>query len=662
MNPSEKDIDQYDHDHLKAMINEANHDYYVLDDPKLTDEEYDRLFRTLQEMERSIPDLITSDSPTQRVGAPPSDRFETEPHLTPMLSLDNAFDQTSLESFVRNTRQMLGDTTCLYTCEPKYDGLAVSLIYERGHLVRALTRGDGRNGEDVTVNVRTIHTVPLSLQSSDDQPIPDVMEVRGEVVMAHQDFFRLNDWARANGKKPYANPRNAAAGSLRLLDSRIVAKRRLTFIPYQTTSDLTGRHLDDIVALGRMGFTIDPGQLELANDLDMIVKHAETLLDKRNSLPFDIDGMVIKVNDTSLQKELGYLSRTPRWAIAYKFPAEEMTTGIIGVDFQVGRTGAITPVARLMPVIVGGVTVSSATLHNADEIKRLGVMIGDEVVVRRAGDVVPQVVRVSKSHNGTPIEFPTECPVCQSPTLRIEGESVTRCTGGFSCLAQRKERLKHFVSRKGMDIDGFGDQIVSMLVERQLVVSPDQFFGLDMEALMSLPGMGYKSAQNLIEALDKTKRPPLRNFIFALGIPECGEGTARRLAEHYGSWEKIEAATYDELLEIQDIGPIVAKNFVEGIAQLDAQEILTSLEEHGVVPLFGPTQEVLSEKHKGQNWVITGSFPGKNRDDMAAYLRSHGATVSGGVTSKTTHLLAGENAGSKLAKARRLGVTIVREF
>lgn len=646
---------------LKNDITQANYDYYVKDEPKLTDSQYDALFQRLQAIESEHPEWVTPDSPSQRVGAPPSDRFDTVAHDTPMLSLDNAFDQASLETFVRNTQAMLGNTKCTYSCEPKYDGLAVSLIYENGQLVRALTRGDGRQGEDVTANVKTIHTVPLALQPSEEFLLPKRFEVRGEVVMAHRDFTRLNDWARLNGKKPYANPRNAAAGSLRLLDSRITAKRRLTFIPYQSTHSFTGRHFADLGILSKLGFNIDAHMVEHGDTIETIVGHAEALLRQRNDLPFDIDGMVIKVDDITLQKELGFLSRTPRWAIAYKFPAEEMVTTITGVDFQVGRTGAITPVARLLPVVVGGVTVSNATLHNADEIKRLGVVIGDEVVVRRAGDVVPQIVRVSKSHNGTPIDFPTECPVCGSETQRKEGEAVTRCMGGFKCLAQRKARLTHFVSRKGFDIDGFGEQIISELVDRGIVERPNQLFGLDRleRELHNLPNMGEKSVSNLIHAVRRSMQPSLRQFIFSLGIEDCGEGTARRLAERFKDWDTIHNATYDELLEVDDIGPIVARSIRDWLENEDNDRILTAMFMLGVDPQDEVSVHPTSNEHEGEVWVITGKFPGQNREDIAAKLRAKGATVSSGVTSKTTHLLAGEDAGSKLAKARKLGVVIV---
>lgn len=656
MNPMDKEIEQYDHDQLKAVIEQANHDYYILDNPTLTDGEYDKLFRTLVKMEEDNPTLDISDSPTQRVGVKLDGSFEAVVHPTAMLSLDNSFDQSDLEKFDRKVREKTNNDAVVYCCEPKFDGLAVSLVYHDGTLVTAATRGDGETGEDVTANIKTIHSIPLRLLGD----LPGITEIRGEVVMKHKDFLRYNQYAVENGLKPFANPRNAAAGSLRQLDSKKTAQRRLSFIPYGLNRDglSIGSQSEALSLINQWGFPIF-GWHNKRIGIASAMKFCEEVLEERDKIDFDIDGVVIKVDDFNTQQQLGFIARSPRWATAYKFPAQEAVTVMEGVDFQVGRTGAITPVARLAPVSVGGVTVSNATLHNADEINRLGVRIGDEVVVRRAGDVVPQIVRVSIAHQGPEINFPTECPVCHSETLRIEGEAVTRCMGGFSCLAQRKERLKHFVSRKGMDIDGFGDRLVAQLVERQLVASPDMFFALDKDTLTSLPGIEYKSADNLIAALEKAKRPRLRNFIFALGIPECGEGTARRLAEHYRTWEKVEAASYEELLDIRDIGPIVAKSFVEGIAQLDAQEILVRFEEYGVIPLNEVAQEVLSDMRKGEVWVVTGSFPGRTREELEAALRKEGASVSKNVSSKTTHLLAGDNAGSKLEKAKELGVEIV---
>ncbi len=662
MDPMQKDLEQYDHDHLKAAIEEANHDYYILDEPKLTDEEYDRLFQTLLKMERENPRLLTKDSPTQRVGAKLDGAFAQITHPTPMLSLDNVFDYDSLEKFDAKVKKELGKSTVQYCCEPKFDGLAVSLVYQDGVLVSAATRGDGTTGEDVTANVKTIHSVPLRLSMA----LYGTTEVRGEVVMRHKDFLQYNQYAVENGLKPFANPRNAAAGSLRQLDPKKTAQRRLSFIPYGLQVDEGKGYVDELGLISQsfslsqlttLGFPIQ-GDYKRCSSIEEVKAFCQDILEKRDSMAYDIDGVVIKVDDFTLQKKLGFLSRTPRWATAYKFPAQEVVTTLEAVDFQVGRTGAVTPVARLTPVSCGGVTVSNATLHNADEIQRLGVRIGDEVVIRRAGDVVPQVVRVSTSHNGPQIHMPTECPVCSSPVIKVDDQAVSRCMGGFSCLAQRTERLKHFVSRKGMDIDGFGDRLVSTLVERQLVVSPDQFFGLEKDVLMTLPGMGYKSAENLIEALEKAKRPKLANFIFALGIPECGEGTARRLSEHFQTWEKIYLATYEELLEVKDIGPIVASSFVKGREEMDAQEIFDGFEEQGVVPINNVPGAV-GNRHKGQTWVVTGSFPGKTREDIEESLRQEGATVTKSISKKVTHLLAGDNAGSKLAKAKELGVEVV---
>lgn len=662
MDPMQKDVEQYDHDHLKAVIEEANHDYYIRDDPKLTDAEYDQLFQTLLKMEQANPHLITSDSPTQRVGAKLDGAFGQIEHPTPMLSLDNVFDYESLEKFDLKARKELGQDTVRYCCEPKFDGLAVSLVYRDGVLVTAATRGDGAIGEDVTANIKTIHSIPLKLSLT----LHGITEVRGEVVMRHKDFLHYNQYAVENGLKPFANPRNAAAGSLRQLDPRKTAQRRLSFIPYGLQVSEAAGHseelsllsqFDALEQLARLGFPLQ-GDYRRCLGIKEVETFCQEILEKRESMAYDIDGVVIKVDDMTSQKKLGFLSRTPRWATAYKFPAQEVTTTLEAVDFQVGRTGAVTPVARLTPVSCGGVIVSNATLHNADEIQRLGVRIGDEVVIRRAGDVVPQVVRVSRSNDGVHIQMPDRCPVCSSPVVKVEGQAVSRCMGGFSCLAQRTERLKHFVSRKGMDIDGFGDRIVSTLVERQLVVSPDQFFALDKETLSTLPGMGHKSVENLIDALEKAKRPKLANFIFALGIPECGEGTARRLSEHFQTWENVYLASYEDLLAVKDIGPIVASSFVEGREEMDKQEIFDAFLEHGVVPINN-VQTPAGDLRKGQTWVVTGSFPGMTREELEESLRQEGATVSKSVSSKTTHLLAGDNAGSKLDKAKQLGVSIV---
>lgn len=657
MGPSDKDIEQLTYEQLKQAIQKANHDYYVKNFPVLTDHEYDTLFQKLLQMETDNPELVSADSPSQRVGAPPSPNFPNVKHRTPLLSLDNVFDSESLLGFLTRVEKELPEHTVEYCCEPKYDGLAVSLTYLKGILHTAVTRGDGQVGEDVTNNVRTIHTVPLSIP----EDCPEILEVRGEVVMLNRDFNRLNEYARSQGHKPYANPRNAAAGSLRLLDSRVTARRRLTFIPYQTTQTLADTHLGNLERLKEMGFQIPMEGVTLNTTPESVTRSVEALGELRDSLEFDIDGVVVKVNNLRQQQQLGFLSRTPRWAMAYKYPAQEMVTTLETVDFQVGRTGVVTPVARLTPTSVGGVVVSNATLHNADEIERLGVRKGDKVVIRRAGDVIPQVVRVSQANNGDAIEFPTQCPVCQSPVKRIEGLAITACQGGYDCLAQRTERLIHFVSRIGFDIDGFGDRLISLLVEKDMVRTPDDLFKLTKATLMSLPGYSTKVADKLMAALETSKHVELPKFIVSLGIPECGVGTARRLTEHFHTWENICNASYEDLLAVADIGPIVATSIREWLENPQNQETITAFQRMGIKPQ-AHANEQQSDRFAGETWVVTGTFQGTSREDLVKYLRANGATVASGVTSKTTHLLAGHNAGSKLAKAKKLKLKIVSEL
>lgn len=647
-------IKQYDHDQLKVVIEQANRDYYILDNPTLTDGEYDSLFQQLLDLEQENPELTTPDSPTQRVGAPPASGFQTRQHQTSMLSLSNVFDLESLQHFVKQTKDELGDSDVDFCCEPKYDGVALVLTYEQGKLVTALTRGDGQTGEDVTANARTIQTIPLALTGN----YPETLEVRGEVVLSHKQYERYNAWARTTGKKPFSNPRNAAAGSLRLLDSRLTAKRNPTFIPYQTNYQGHLKHSENLKHLAQLGFHLDSNGTSLVTDPTTLQHTLEGWLARRDSLPFDIDGVVVKVDNLASQKQLGFLSRTPRWATAYKFPAQEVTTTLETVEYQVGRTGAITPVAHLTPVEVGGVVVSRATLHNEDEINRLGVRLGDTVVVRRAGDVVPQIVSSRGGGVHTP-QLPKQCPVCHSDTVRLPGEAVTRCLGGFSCATQRKERLKHFVCRGGFDIDGFGDKIVEGLTDAEIVTTPDEFFTLTEEKLQVLPGLGKKSIANLLEAVAQAKVVTLPHFIFALGIQNCGQGTARRLSERFLSWEAIVSASYEDLLAVEDIGPIVATSIYTWLRQPESVQVLEGLRAVGVHPTpLDPPKKPTGDL-VGQVWVITGTFVDTNRETLANELRVRGATVNSGVTGKTTHLLAGENAGSKLAKAKALGVEIV---
>lgn len=643
---------------IKELVKKANIDYYIHDSPTMTDSEYDNLFKELLAIEKDHPELIDIDSPSRTVGAPPSTSFKTVDHKTPMLSLDNVFDEDELRKFINKVSKELGENSILFTCEPKYDGLAVSLIYLNGVFTTALTRGDGLSGEDVTSNVRTIQSVPMVLNK--DVVVPEYFEVRGEVVIEKQDFIKLNDYARANGQKVFANPRNAAAGSLRLLDSRTTAKRNLTFIPYQTTYSLTTSHKLDMYALEQLGFlTTKTIEVVESTGGDVVMEVIKSFQEKRDNLPFDIDGVVIKVDSIKQQEKLGVLTRVPKWAIAYKFPAQEVITRLEGVDFQVGRTGSITPVARLIPVSCGGVMVSNATLHNADEIVRLGVKIGDDVVIRRAGDVIPQIVRVHKTNNGETIIFPNTCPVCNSEAKRIDGEVVIRCMGGFTCIAQRKERLKHFVSRKGFDIEGFGEQIISDLVDLDIIKWPNQLFLLTADKLYRLPKMGKKSIENLLSSLERSKSVKLTNFIFSLGIPECGEGTARRLAEHFGTWDKIYNADYEDLLKVPDVGPVVAKSIRDWLSQYENEKMLIALFMLGISPQNHVQHKTTNALLVGQTWVVTGSFPGKSREEIEASLREKGAKVTKSISRNVTHLFAGDNAGSKLAKAKDLGIKIV---
>lgn len=641
-------------ENLKREIQQANIDYYIHDNPKLTDKAYDELFQELLKIETAHPELLTPDSPTQRVGAKLDGAFGQIQHKTPMLSLDNVFEQDGIEKFDRRVREVVGDKEVTYCCECKFDGLAVSLVYQDSVLVSAATRGDGATGENVTANVKTIHSIPLKL----NHYLPGTTEVRGEVVMKHKDFLRYNQYAVENGLKPFANPRNAAAGSLRQLDPRKTAQRRLSFIPYGLNRDdlaITGQ-AEALSLINSWGFPI-LGWLSKRTGIANVVKFCQEVLAGRDDLVFDIDGVVIKVNDFNRQQQLGFIARSPRWATAFKFPAQEDVTTLEGIDFQVGRTGAITPVARLSPVNLAGVVVSNATLHNADEIERLGVRIGDQVVVRRAGDVIPQVVRVASSKGGDPIVFPTHCPECNSPILINEKEVVRRCSGGLVCPAQRKASLKHFVSRKGFDIDGLGDKLIDLLVAFNLIRTPVDIFTLDKAKLLTLPRMADKSADNILASIEKAKATTLPRLWFSLGILNAGEGTARRLTDHFKTWEAIRDANREALLEVGDIGPIVADSICLWKSQPENLAIVEGLFQQGVT--LDKVGGVVGDERKGQTWVVTGSFPGKNREELKETLRQQGATVSDSVSRKTTHLLAGDNAGSKLDKAKALGVEIV---
>ena len=689
------------HAQLVQLINEHNYHYYVLDDPILPDADYDQLFRQLVDIESAIPELLTDDSPSRRVGAAPLARFESIEHKLPMLSLDNAFNAEELRAFDQRLKDRLRedtdsvDTVIDYVCEPKLDGVAVSITYENGVLVSAATRGDGASGENITENVRTINTVPLKLRGSG---YPAVLEVRGEIYISSADFEQLNATAAAKDEKPFVNPRNAAAGSLRQLDPKITAQRPLTmcvystgFIDYQTSprvaknklanSHIADSHYKTIQQLAEWGFFTNT-EVKRLDNIDQAIEYCSVLAAKRPTLSYEIDGIVFKVDSFLLQAELGFVSRAPRWAIAYKFPAEEAITKLNSVDWQVGRTGALTPVAKLEPVFVGGVTVSNATLHNVDEIQRLDVRIGDTVVVRRAGDVIPKLARVilaERQSNAEIIKVPSQCPECQSPVLRLEDEAVTRCTGGLLCSAQLKESIKHFVSRKAMDIDGLGDKIVDQLVEEKLIATVADLYSLELKALSGLERLAEKSACNLLAALEVSKSTTLAKFIYSLGIREVGETTAKNLAKHFGSLSAIieaacnyqadtkaitDAVELDKstaLISVDDVGPIVAKHLQAFFSSERNIEVVNALQEAGVHWDDFDVKSADELPLNGQTWVLTGSLETLTRDQAKAHLESLGAKVAGSVSKKTHCVVAGPGAGSKLAKAESLGVEVLDE-
>ena len=651
---------------LKETLHYHSVRYYVEDSPEIPDAEYDRLMRELQAIEAEHPELVTLDSPSQRVGGAPLDGFETVAHEIPMLSLDNAFDDDELDGFQKRMRDRLPsanlDTFC---CEPKLDGLAVSILYENGVLVRAATRGDGANGENITENVRTIKAIPLKLQGSD---WPTRLEVRGEVFMPKAGFEKLNSDALKKGQKVFVNPRNAAAGSLRQLDSRITATRPLSFYAYSVGvvegAELNSSHYERFLQLKRWGLPMCP-ETRRVTSMDDVKAFYQDILQRRDALSYEIDGVVIKVDDIAAQEQLGFVARAPRWAIAYKFPAQEEITLLRDVEFQVGRTGAITPVAKLEPVFVGGVTVSNATLHNRDEIERLGVKIGDYVVIRRAGDVIPQVVSVvsdRRPEDAKDIVFPEHCPVCNSEVERVEGEAVARCTGGLVCGAQRKEALKHFVSRKALDVDGLGEKVIEQLVEREMVHTPADLFRLSAGVITVLERMGPKSAQNVVNALNKAKQTTLAKFLYSLGIREVGEATAANLANHFKTLDSVQAATLEQLIEVQDIGQIVANHVMAFFAQEQNQKVIQELIELGVTwPDIEDMDDNTPQPLAGKTVVLTGSLSQLTRQEAKAALERLGAKVTGSVSKNTDILFAGDNAGSKLAKAQELGVEVKTE-
>jgi DNA ligase (NAD+) len=651
--------------HLVEELNKHNHRYYVLDDPTVPDSEYDRQLRELQSIEGHYREIIALDSPSQRVGGAALSSFSQIKHALPMLSLDNAFNDTELQEFERRLKDRLNSSADIeYVCEPKLDGAAVSLLYRDGALIYGATRGDGSVGEDITANVRTIKSVPLKLHGDN---IPATLEVRGEIYLPLSGFDALNAAAVLSGDKTFVNPRNAAAGSLRQLDSKITASRPLEMCAYSVGQYLADRvpetHEDMLSALRGWGFKIND-HVETVKGIAACENYYQRLAERRQILPYDIDGIVYKVNSLQLQERLGFVAKAPRWAIARKFPAQEEMTQLIDVEFQVGRTGAITPVARLEPVFVGGVTVSNATLHNGDEINRLGVRIGDTVIIRRAGDVIPQIAKVvldKRPQNALPVVFPERCPVCQSAVRRTEGEAVARCSGGLFCGAQIKEAIKHFASRKAMDIDGLGDRLVELMVDESVIFSVADLYDLNVDKLVKLERMAEKSASNLIGAIAVSKKTTLAKFLYALGIREVGEATAHTLANNFGSIELIGKASADELLEIDDVGPIVARYIVNFFQNPDNLSIIQALRDAGVKWEDIDLSSLEDQPLKGQIWVLTGGMEIMSRAEAKDRLQALGAKVASSVSAKTTQVVAGPGAGSKLTKAKTLDIAVMNE-
>lgn len=645
---------------LRRELEEHNYRYYVQDDPVITDAEYDKLFHELVALETAHPELFTADSPTQRVGAKPAAALDEVTHRVPMLSLANAFDDEDAASFDRRCREGLGLAEIEYACEPKFDGLAITLTYEKGIFVQGATRGDGAVGEDVTANIRTIRSVPLRL--SIDAPL---LEVRGEVLMLKKDFASLNERQAAKGEKLFVNPRNASAGALRQLDPKMTAERPLTFFAYGmgavegvTLPDNHGALMDQLAAW-RFPVTKDRAVVRgVAGLLDYYRRIGAV----RADLPFEIDGVVYKINRFDLQQKLGFVSRAPRFAVAHKFPAEEATTELLDIEVQVGRTGAITPVARLKPVFVGGTTVSNATLHNEDEIRRKDLKIGDTVVVRRAGDVIPEVAAViyaKRPANIREFVMPTQCPECASAIVRLEGETVARCSGGLFCPAQRKQALLHFAQRKAVDIEGLGDKLVEQMVDANLVRTPADIYRLGLQALAGLERMAEKSAANLVAAIEKSKKTTLPRFLFGMGIRHVGEATARDLANHFGGMDAIMAADQAALLEVPDVGPVVAESIWRFFQEPHNREVVEQLRACGVAwPEGPPAEKPTSGPFAGKVVVLTGTLSSMSRDDAKARIEALGGKVTGSVSKKTDLVVAGTEAGSKLEKAQELGIAV----
>ena len=649
--------------YLQTELARLEHAYYVLDQPLVPDAEYDRLYRELLDLEQKYPDWISADSLSQRVGGTPLKVFNEVKHAVPMLSLNNAFEESELINFVRRCRDGLGLESVNYACELKFDGLAISLRYEHGVLVQAATRGDGASGEDVTVNIRTIRAIPLRLTG---KKIPDVLEVRGEVFMHRDDFEKMNKYAATLGEKEFANPRNAAAGSLRQLDSKITAKRPLSFFAYglgafEPINWLPKTHsqlLDHYVELGLPVCQ----ERRVVSSVEGLNQFYQEIGRKRNQLPYEIDGVVYKVNSFSQQNTLGFVSRAPRFAIAHKYPAQEEITTVLGIDVQVGRTGAITPVARLSPVLVGGVTVTNATLHNEDEVRRKDVRVGDTVVVRRAGDVIPEVVTVvldRRPKYTQPFEIPSRCPICGSHIERLVDEAVARCSGGLFCAAQRKQALLHFAHRRAMDIEGLGDKIVDQLVDLNLVRTPADLYRLGFSALANLERMGDKSADNLIRSIAQSKSTSLPRFIFGLGIRHVGESTAKDLAKYFGTMQALMDAQMEDLLTVNDVGPVVANSIISFMSESHNREVIEQLLASGIE--FQVEEQIASVDLSSKTFVLTGTLPTMSRDQAKALLEAAGAKVAGSVSQKTSYVVAGSDAGSKLEKANELGIPILDE-
>ncbi|MGD8939290.1 MAG: NAD-dependent DNA ligase LigA [Gammaproteobacteria bacterium] len=651
---------------LREEISHHNYLYYVLDSPEIPDAEFDKLFRELQSLEQQYPELITPDSPTQRVGAGPLKAFGEVQHQIPMLSLGNAMDEEEVRNFGRRVAELIKESDAEhieYTAEPKLDGLAISIVYENGHLVQAATRGDGFTGEDVTQNVRTIKSVPLKLVG---KGYPPLLEVRGEVYMPKAGFAALNEKQQAAGVKTFANPRNAAAGSLRQLDSSITATRPLAMYCYGVGrvegAELPSRHSKILQSLKQWGLRVSP-EIKTVEGIKGCLDYFDGISKRREQLDYEIDGVVYKVDRIDLQEKLGFVSRAPRWAIAHKFPAQEAMTQVLGIEVSVGRTGALTPVAKLQPVDVGGVTVSNATLHNEDEIERLDVRVGDTVVIYRAGDVIPKVDRVIPSlrpEHTKKFHMPKQCPVCGSEVERREGEAITRCTGGLYCAAQRKNSIKHFNSRRAMDVDGMGDKLVDQLVDKGLIHDAADMYSLSKEQLAGLERMADKSAQNILDALEKSKSTTLARFIYALGIRDVGEATAQALASHFGDLEALIKADEEALQEISDVGPVVANSIVKFFHQQHNRDVIHKLIKAGV---HWPKVTKVQTKElplQGKTFVITGTLSMK-RDELKDRLQSLGAKVTGSVSKSTDYVVVGEDPGSKADKAHQLGIAILDE-